>query len=373
MPKTWLDDLQPADLFYTIFEAADLGVVLLTTDGHIHRANPAFQKMCQATVDQLGGRLFASLITAETRPLWEHYWEAVQTEQRPGVQLELQLQPVTDTDSDADVSTPPVWIDLTLTTTNKDIFLTLVRDITPRKVTEADLRELRRRLAQSREKTQLRLAQDLHDGPMQDLYAAQFQLQALTRRESLQADAQAQKAVHGTQQIFRQVNQTLRQICGDLRPPALVPFGLAAAVRSHAEQFRKRYPDLQLTLNLDDDDQRLPEHVRLALFRICQEALNNVAKHAQATRVLINLRLLAQAEYSDEGAKIVLEVQDNGRGFDVPARWIDLARREHLGLVGAAERAEDIDGQFLILSTPGKGTIVRVTAPLTETNDAGEN
>ncbi|MCA9980897.1 MAG: PAS domain S-box protein [Anaerolineales bacterium] len=364
--QTWLDNLKPADLFHTIFETADLGVILLTADGLIHRANPAFQQMCHQTVDELAGQSFLTLISAHTRPLWVHYWEPIMAGQRPSAQLEIQLILPQD-------PTPrPLWVSMTLARTNSDppLMLALVQDITPRKTTEADLRELRHRLGQSREKTQLRLAQDLHDGPMQELYAAQFQLQALARRNGVQTDPAAQEALQTTQAIFQGVNKSLREICGELRPPTLVPFGLATAVRSLAETLQERYPNLTFTLHLDDDGQRLPEPMRLALYRIAQEAVNNVLKHAQATRILINLHLIETNQHTARPSEIVLEVQDNGRGFAVPARWIELARQEHLGLVGAAERAEDINGQFLILSTPGKGTIVRITAPLPPT---GEN
>lgn len=228
------------------------------------------------------------------------------------------------------------------------------RDISRRKAVAAELAELRHRLARGQERERARLARDLHDGPLQDLYAARYQLQAVSRL--LDDDPRAGHHLELMRRLFQQIGDALRSITDELRPPALVPFGLEAAIRSHAAAFQQLYPDLTITLDLTADAQTLPEHARLTLYRIYREMLSNVARHAAATQVLVRFQL-------DAGG-LLLEIQDNGDGFDVPERWIDLVRAGHFGLAGAAERAEEIDGRFLILSTPGKGTIVRVHAPL---------
>jgi signal transduction histidine kinase len=104
------------------------------------------------------------------------------------------------------------------------------------------------------------------------------------------------------------------------------------------------------------DAQLLPERVRLALYRIYQHAVSSVLRHANASR--LNVRF-------ESGTKVViLEVQDNGRGFELPAKWVELARQGHLGLVGTIERAESIGGRVTIDSIPGHGTRIRVAVPL---------
>lgn len=103
------------------------------------------------------------------------------------------------------------------------------------------------------------------------------------------------------------------------------------------------------------DGQTLPERVRMALYRIYQIAITNVLRHAQATQVWIQFKLNRE--------DVILEIKDNGRGFEVPERWIELARQGHLGLVGALERAEAIGGRLQVESEPGRGSLVRVTAP----------
>jgi signal transduction histidine kinase len=147
----------------------------------------------------------------------------------------------------------------------------------------------------------------------------------------------------------------LRTISGEMRPPTLAPFGLEKAIRSHAEEFQKAQPALQIKLDLMPDEQTLTEQTRLALFRIYQQAMNNIVRHARASLVFIRFTL--------DPNEVVLEIEDNGQGFQVPVRWIDLAREGHLGLIGMAERTEAIGGHFEIQSSAGQGTRIRVTVP----------
>lgn len=133
-------------------------------------------------------------------------------------------------------------------------------------------------------------------------------------------------------------------------------FGLEKAILSHVEQFRTEHPEIKIRLNLEPDGQRLPERVRLALFRIYQQAIANIIRHAQASKVQIRFNL------DEHSAR--LEIEDNGRGFDVPERLVGLVRKGHLGLVGAAERAEAIGGKLTISSQPGKGTTIQVEVNL---------
>ena len=232
------------------------------------------------------------------------------------------------------------------------IITRLKNEISDRKQMEAELIEVQRRLMESREAERLHLAQELHDGPLQDLHAMVFRLGALEATLSDQADLGELAA---TQATLQQVIQTLRSICGEFRPPALTPFGLEKAIRSHADSFQQANPDLIVQLDLMPDGQSLPERMRLALFRIYQHALNNVRRHAGATQVAVRLKL--------KPAQVILEIEDDGCGFKMPQRWVELARRGHLGLVGAAERAEAVGGCLKVISNPGHGTLIRTVVP----------
>ncbi|HYE96856.1 MAG TPA: sensor histidine kinase, partial [Rubricoccaceae bacterium] len=214
----------------------------------------------------------------------------------------------------------------------------------------AELAEAQRRLSESREQERLHLARELHDGPVQDLYSANLQLAMAI--EALHANGTLKTAL----ETLQRVRNALRVICGALRPPALAPFGLSAALRSLADHTQAAYPTPKIELDLAADGQRLPEDVRLALFRIAQEALSNAVKHAAAKTVRVTFHLDAE--------EAALEVRDDGRGFVVPSNWLDGARAGRFGLLGMAERAEALGGRLSITSAPGAGTALRVAVPL---------
>lgn len=236
----------------------------------------------------------------------------------------------------------------------------LEREIVERNRIAAELAETQQRLSESREAERLHLAQELHDGPVQDLYGVRFQIGELGEAGN---DLTANWAgLADAQSSIQRVIGTLRDICGELRPPALVPFGLEVALRSHAAHFQKMHPELVVTLDLFPDGLALPERVRLTLFRIYQQALNNVVQHAHASAVLV--RLVVDTE------QIALTIQDDGCGFMLPPSWLELARQGHMGLLGVAERAESIAAQLEVVSVVGEGTVVRVVMPVSKSEPA---
>jgi signal transduction histidine kinase len=232
----------------------------------------------------------------------------------------------------------------------------LNEEILERQRIEAELAEVQRRLIDNVEVQRLELAQEIHDGPIQDLYAINMQMDIL---RTGMVEKEKKELIVAANEKLKQVVHSLRTISGELRPPTLAPFGLEKAIRSHAQQIQAAQPDLEIYLDLTPDKKLIEERIRLALYRIYQSAFANVLRHAQASRVEIRLIL--------NGEKVVLEIQDNGCGFDVPSRWLGFARKGHLGLLGASERAEAVDGKLEITSSPGKGTLVRVTAPMSTT------
>jgi signal transduction histidine kinase len=230
----------------------------------------------------------------------------------------------------------------------------LLRDISERKQIENDLGEIQDKLIESRERERQRIARQLHDGPIQDLYGVTFRLSSITnesnRTESLESLKQAQADLETV--IFR-----LRDICSELRPPALIPFGLKQAIFSHAEQFEEKNPGLQVTVNAQMDSESLSEIERLAIFRIYQHLMANVARHAQASQVYIHF------EVND--SELMMVIEDNGVGFDPPWRLIDLVRGRHFGLADADDRARHIGARLEITSKPGQGTHVRLIKKMT--------
>lgn len=234
----------------------------------------------------------------------------------------------------------------------------VLTDITEHKKAQEEIRrnlaqiEMQHLLMQSREKERLRVAQDLHDGPIQDLIALSFMLRDI--RNGLTDDGESTRLEEAEKMLQEQI-RGLRSFMQQLRPPVLTPFGLEKAIRSHVEQFQASHPDLRFGLVLQPDGRALNEDTRLVLFRIYQEVMTNIVRHAKANEVEVRLSLDAE--------HVELQISDNGCGFDVPDSWIEMARKGHLGLVGVQERASAVNGFVDIISNPGKGTTVRVNVP----------
>jgi signal transduction histidine kinase len=224
---------------------------------------------------------------------------------------------------------------------------------------DAALCEMQHRLLDSEENERQRLAQELHDGPLQELHSLDFKLVALSRQ---MADDQQQAQLSEMRSTLRHLARHLRAICQDLRPPALTPFGVAAVIRSFAESFQQNHRDLTVVVDLDDDGQRLSDRARLALYRICQHGMRNVAQHAEATRVYIGLRM------GEDHVQLCME--DNGQGFIVPGDWMPMVQQGKYGLLGCIERAEAVGGHVTVESEPGNGTRLRVVVPFSITQAA---
>lgn len=334
--------------FETIFNSLGLGIVLKDLSGHMTSCNPAFERFIGYSSDELRSMSYLDITYHEDQNDSARNYHNIIDGQLDSYVLEKRYL-----HRDGRV----IWGRMTATlmrnANQQPLFVIgVVEDITARKKMEADLAEVQRRLIQFREDERLHLAQDLHDGPLQDLVGITFVLQ------SLKSSGISQETGAGIDQALyemKSVGEKVRAICSDLRPPALAPFGLEKAIRSHADRFGNAHPELNLNLELMSDRQKLSEEVRLAFYRIYQEALNNIVRHSQAKNIWIRLNLMDQLA--------ILEVEDNGKGFNFPKQRVTLARQGHLGLVGAAERAEAVGGRLEIETQQGKGTLIRASIP----------
>lgn len=216
-----------------------------------------------------------------------------------------------------------------------------------------ELVNLQRCLVDRVEAERLWVSQDLHDGPMQEIYALMYRIAAF---KDLTDDPGMRAEITVVMDKLKAIIEGLRIVTRELRPVSLTPFGLERAIREYSERFDLEHPELRLSLDLMQDGQSIPEHIRLALFRIYQTALNNVIRHAQAKNVFVRLSL--------DKESIFLEIKDDGIGFEVPKRLRTLLNQGHFGLAGAAERTEAIGGNLQVESASGSGTRLRVWVPL---------
>ena len=219
----------------------------------------------------------------------------------------------------------------------------------------AALQELRLRVTDQREHERQQLARNLHDGPVQGLIALSYTIHALF--EDFPDPELAPHLASIQVDLKEQINE-LRSYALELRPPMLARFGLEKTIRSHAEIFQGKHPALRISLDLPTSAIPLTEMTSLAMFRIYQEALNNIMRHVHTPNPEINVRMTRFEQ------QVRLEIQDNGQGFAIPEEWFDLVREGHLGLVGMRERAEAVGGKLEIHSKPGQGTRIVVSVPL---------
>ncbi len=219
--------------------------------------------------------------------------------------------------------------------------------------------EVHRMLTEQVEQERLKIARDLHDGPVQDLVAATFTVQCLI--EDAVSDEMG-TTLKDLQNVLQDQISSLRGFAGELRSPTLAKFGLEKAINEHLDNLSARDPGLSVQFTAEQDETLLPEEARLTFFRVFQEAMNNIMRHAHASEV--NVR------FQKDPAHAELVIEDNGIGFDPPSDWMDLARKGHLGMVGMRERIELIGGALEVESRPGKGTTLRISAPLDHQGEA---
>ena len=208
------------------------------------------------------------------------------------------------------------------------------------------LQQLSRRLLEVQEAERRHLARELHDDIGQSLTALKLNLEALARgRDGVALEARIGEALETTRHTLERV----RQLSLNLRPPQLDDLGLAAALRSHLDR-QSVLGHLAPHFDIQDVPPRIDADIETACFRVAQEAINNIVRHAAAGNVWLRLFVA--------GDRLALSVRDDGAGFDVRAAQKRAAAGESLGVVSMEERVALAGGTLQIHSTPGQGTVI---------------
>lgn len=334
--------------YRAVFEAAPDGIVVVDAAGRITDANPAAERMFGYDEGELVGRGVETLVPEASRSAHRAEREsfAANPRTRPmgeGLDLEGRRR---------DGSTFPVEISLSpVEVGGERRVISIVRDVSDRE----RLRRFGTGTVRATEEERRRIARELHDDTAQRLASLLIRLRLA--READDASRRDELLEQVRDEVLAAV-ESIRRVARGLRPPALEDAGLGAALRSHVRQ-RLDGATLDASLEIEAVEDGLDDDRKLVIYRIVQEALSNVVRHADASRVRIRM-------HGGEG-RIVAEVEDDGRGFEVSR----LEKRVDgcLGVLGMEERATLVGGELEIESRPGRGTTVRVCVPTAEARE----
>ena len=247
--------------------------------------------------------------------------------------------------------------------------MAIIRDISERKQSEQDkdflleqvneanerLRSLSRELINSQEAERKRISQELHDELGQALTALSLDLGLIEQNLLPETPSEIKDRLSDAKKNADGLDQMIRELALDLRPSLLDDLGLLPTLNWYVDRFSQR-TDIEVIVEVINEEKRLLDEIETALYRIIQEALTNVVKHAKAKKVGLQIDIRAEM--------VIVNIKDDGRGFDSDAMQFPETSPRGLGLIGMADRTALVGGDLRIYSKPGEGTRIEVEIPL---------
>ena len=338
---------QSEEKYRTLVEQANDGIFIADHTGRFIIVNSAASKLSQYSHEELAKMTIYDLADPEELKTNPFQFEAMKSEQ--GARSERKLRR-----KDRSV----IDIEINAKFLSDGRFLAFIRDITERKKAEEEInnsykaiRKLTSHLQNAREEERIHIAREIHDELGQQLTVLKMDISWLNKKiKTLDQPALVAK----TEEIVQMLNDTVnsvRRISSDLRPGLLDDLGLAAAIEWHLIEFGNR-SGVKTDFITVETDIVIPQPLATGLFRIYQESVTNIARHAEATEVVVEL-------FIEEHA-IAMTITDNGKGFDVTS----VGRKKTLGMLGMQERTVMMGGKFRLRRNPDRGMKVEVNVPL---------
>jgi signal transduction histidine kinase len=239
------------------------------------------------------------------------------------------------------------------TSLNRQLTAQLAEQVQALDQANVSLREAQHRLLSEREDERKRLARELHDQVIQDLLSINYELEAIETEHVVPPSLTDE--LSDVRLSIRELVDNLRRMCGDLRPPTIDSLGLGAALQSYSRDWSTR-TGIRVELNLDTNLGRLPEASELSIFRIVQEGLNNVWRHAHASSVQITLEHTSPR-------MLMVSLRDDGLGLAEDLDLTELTSHGHYGLMGISERVAFLGGRLRLQRPPEGGSLLMVEIP----------
>ena len=336
-------------------QITDYAIFLLTPTGEVATWNPGAERFKGYQAREIIGKHFRIF-----------YPEQDQQSRKPEHELEVAAKTGRFEDEGWRIRKDGsrFWASVIITAIHDDhgrlvSFGKVTKDLSERKRSEEQLRELSRRLFKAQEEERSRIGRELHDSVGQYLIAVKMALDILDM-QGAHDESQTRAQIKDCSTNLEQAIQEVRTISYLLYPPMLEETGLPMAIRWHLNGFTKR-SDIEATHEIAPEITRLPRDVELALFRVFQESLTNVHRHSQSKTAHIRLAM--------EDGRVVLEIRDQGKGMPSPPSASD--PNLGVGIRGMQERIKQLNGKLDITSS-SEGTTVTASVPIKE-NQASQN
>lgn len=338
--------------YSTLVEDALIGVYI-NKDGKIEFANDKFAAIYGYSKDELLGMDSTLLVHPEDRLMVEELRDKRLRGETVPSEYEIRgLKKNGDT----------IWVSRSLSLIKYQdgpAISGIVQDMTKRRKAEEALREsdkelriLSNQLLSTEEKERKRIARELHDGIGQALSAIKFSVENSLRELRNSPDHAELKSLETVIPLTQKTIEEVRRIVKDLRPAILDDLGILATINWFCREFQIVYSSIRINRDIEIQENDIPSPLKTVIYRILQEALNNVAKHSQADLVQLSL------QKTDNGVELTMH--DNGTGFDLTEAIALQPSRRGFGLASMRERAELSGAKFDMASSVGKGTTIRV-------------
>jgi PAS domain S-box-containing protein len=342
--------LQESERSYReLFEVAPDAIWVHDLKGNILKANKATEKLTGFSARELARVNVKTLLSEEGLRLAKEIRHRLVKGEAVAQPYEQHLVRKDGTEATLRLTTSPIFSDGQLVA-----FQNIARDITEEKQMRENLRFYLQEITRAQEEERKRIARELHDSTAQTLIALLHQLENLMS-DRAKLPVREAKALWGFYEQIRDVLGEVRRFSRDLRPSILDDLGLLPALEWVTGELQKEY-GVEAAFKVVGSERRFSPEAELILFRVVQEALRNIAKHAQASK--------AEVKVAFEKQKVRVTVSDDGIGFQLPESFGELLHSGKLGLAGMQERVQLLGGDLKLKSKVGKGTTIVTTAPV---------